>query len=253
MKKSSRARAAIAPRSRETRMALPAAVAEIARCIDHTLLKPEAFRADLLRLCDEGIRYGFASVCVNPANTAVVARQLRGTGVKVCTVAGFPLGATLPEAKAAEAAAGIRAGAQEIDMVLHVGAVKSGDWKAVAADIAGVVAVCHRRGVLCKVILEMVLLTQEEKRRACLIAKRAGADFVKTSTGFGAGGATPEDVRLMRKTVGRRMGVKASGGIRSLEDFRKMTAAGATRIGTSAGVKIIGEALAELLPGAPRQ
>lgn len=213
--------------------------ADIARLIDHTLLKPEASRDDIRKLCDEALQYGFASVCVNPWNVAQAAQLLRGSSVRVSTVAGFPLGATLPGVKVYEAEEAIKLGAQEIDMVINIGALKSRQDEAVEADIRGVVEASHRGGAICKVILECALLNTEEKIRGCVAARNAGADFVKTSTGFGPGGATAEDVRLMRGVVGSAMGVKAAGGVRSLEDLRKMVEAGATRIGASAGVKIL--------------
>ena len=216
----------------------------IASLIDHTLLKPEATSAQIRQLCEQALHFRFASACVNPYYVPLVAEILRGSSVKVGTVAGFPLGATTAAAKAFEAQEGIRQGAQEIDMVMNVGALKPGDDAAVEEDIRRIVDVCHRGGAICKVILENVLLTDEEKVRGCQIAKRAGADYVKTSTGFNAGGATVEDVALMRATVGPNMGVKASGGIRTLEDVKKMIAAGANRIGTSSGVKIMEEMLA---------
>jgi deoxyribose-phosphate aldolase len=212
---------------------------EIARLIDHTLLKPEASREDIQRLCEEAIDYGFASVCVNPWNVSQAAELVRGTEVRVCAVVGFPLGATLSIVKAFEAGEALKAGAQEIDMVLNVGALKSGQEALAEADIRGVVDASHRAGALCKVILETALLTREEKVRGAHLAKKAGADFVKTSTGFGPGGATVEDVRLIRETVGSGTGIKAAGGVRTLEEVRKMVEAGATRIGTSSGVKII--------------
>jgi deoxyribose-phosphate aldolase len=214
----------------------------IAALIDHTLLKPEASRADIEKLCGEAVLFGFASVCVNPWNVALAAELTRGSSVKVCTVVGFPLGATLPQVKIYEAEEAIKLGAQEIDMVQNVGALKSGQDDLVEADIRGVVEASHRGGAICKVILETALLTPSEKVRASLAAKRAGADFVKTSTGFASGGATVEDVALMRATVGTELGIKASGGIRSLEDLQKMVAAGATRVGASASVKIIEQA-----------
>jgi deoxyribose-phosphate aldolase len=210
----------------------------LAGLIDHTLLRPEATRDEVVRVCREALQYGFASVCVNPYWTGLVARELAGSSVKTCTVIGFPLGATLTEAKVAEAAAALREGAQEIDMVLNIGALRGGEHETVKCDIQAVVETCHRAGAIVKVILETALLNDEQKRAACLIAKEAGADFVKTSTGFGPGGATVEDVALMRAVVGPTMGVKASGGIRTAEDARKMIAAGATRIGASASVKI---------------
>jgi deoxyribose-phosphate aldolase len=214
----------------------------IAALIDHTLLKPEASRSDIEKLCREAVRFGFASVCVNPWNVALAAELTRGSSVKVCTVIGFPLGATSPQVKIYEAEEAIKLGAQEIDMVQNIGALRSGLDDQVEADIRGVVEAGHRGGAICKVILETALLTSDEKVRASLIAKRAGADFVKTSTGFASGGATVEDVALIRATVGGGLGVKASGGIRSFEDLQKMVAAGATRIGASAGVKIIEQA-----------
>jgi deoxyribose-phosphate aldolase len=207
--------------------------------IDHTLLKPEASREDIQRLCEEAIDYGFASVCVNPWNVSQAAELVRGTEVRVCAVVGFPLGATLPIVKEFEAGEALKAGAQEIDMVINVGALKSGQEALAEADIRGVADASHRVGALCKVILETALLTREEKVRGAYLAKKAGADFVKTSTGFGPSGATVEDVRLIRETVGSGTGIKAAGGVRTLEEVRKMVEAGATRIGTSAGVKII--------------
>lgn len=211
----------------------------IARLIDHTLLKPEASRTDIVRLCSEARRYGFASVCVNPYWVPLAVRELSGSPVKVSTVAGFPLGATTTAVKAAEAADAVRAGAGEIDMVINIGALRSGDNDAVRADIEAVVKVCHAARAIVKVILETALLTDGQKATACTLAKEAGADFVKTSTGFGPGGATARDVALMRQVVGPGMGVKAAGGIRTYEDLKKMTEAGATRIGASASVKIV--------------
>ncbi|MGI8745195.1 MAG: deoxyribose-phosphate aldolase [Bryobacteraceae bacterium] len=207
--------------------------------IDHTLLRPEATRDDILRVCQEALDHQFASVCVNPYWTGVVAKALAGSGVKTCIVVGFPLGATLTEIKVAEAEAALRAGAQEIDMVLNIGALRSGDHAEVKRDIQGVVEASHRAGAIVKVILETALLDEPEKRTACLLAKQAGADFVKTSTGFGPSGATVADIQLMREVVGPEMGVKASGGIRTLDDVIKMAAAGATRIGASASVSIV--------------
>jgi deoxyribose-phosphate aldolase len=221
---------------------------DIARLIDHTLLKPDATRDDIRKICLEALKYGFASVCVNPWNVSQVAELLRGSEVRVCTVVGFPLGATLPQVKMFEAEEAIKLGAQEIDMVINVGALKSGLDEAVEADIRGVADASHRGGAICKVILETGLLTTEEKVRGSLAAKNAGADFVKTSTGFGSGGATAEDVRLMRAVVGGELGVKASGGVRSLEDVQKMVEAGATRIGASASVKILEQARAGAAP-----
>jgi len=211
----------------------------IAALIDHTILKPEATRADVVKVCREARQYGFASVCVNPFWVPLVSTELAGSPVKVCTVVGFPLGATSTEAKAAEAAAAVRAGAREIDMVINVGALRSGDHDAVKTDIQQVVKVSHAGGALVKVILETALLDDHQKTIACQLAKQAGADFVKTSTGFSTAGATAHDIALMRAAVGPEMGVKASGGIRTLDDLRTMTAAGATRIGASASVKIV--------------
>jgi len=215
---------------------------QLASMIDHTLLKPEASREDIEKLCREAMQYGFYSVCVNPAYVRQAAALVRGSPVKVCAVVGFPLGAQAPEIKVLEARKAIRDGASEIDMVINVGALKSGDDVLVLRDIRGVVEVCLERQAICKVILETALLSEEEKIRACQLAMKAGAHFVKTSTGFGPGGATEEDVRLMRKTVGNKLGVKASGGIRSYEDALRMIAAGANRIGSSSSVKIIEEA-----------
>ena len=213
-----------------------------ASLIDHTLLKPEASESDIRRLCDEAAQFGFASVCVNPTWVKRASEFLRGTGVPVCTVIGFPLGATLPDVKAYEARRAIFNGAREVDMVINVGALKSGDDCAVEDDIRAVVEAGHENGVLVKVIIETALLTDEEKVRACLSSKNAGADFVKTSTGFAKGGATVQDVSLMRRTVGSALGVKASGGVKGIEDARAMFEAGATRIGASVGVKIAQEA-----------
>ncbi len=218
--------------------------ADIARLIDHTLLKPDATREEIRKVCLEALKYGFASVCINPWNVSQVAELLRGSEVRVCTVVGFPLGATLPQVKVFEAEEAIKLGAQEIDMVINVGALKSKLDEAVEADIRGVVDASHRGGAICKVILETSLLTTEEKVRGSLAAKNAGANFVKTSTGFSTGGATAEDVRLMRAVVGGEIGVKASGGVRSLDDVQKMVEAGATRIGASASVKILEQARA---------
>lgn len=216
--------------------------AEIARLIDHTLLKADASREEIVKLCAEALKYNFASVCVNPWNVAQSAEILRGSPVKVCTVVGFPLGATLPEVKVFETQRAIHHGAQEIDMVINIGALKSELIGLVEADIRGVVEASHSGGAICKVIIETCLLSTEEKIRAALAAKSAGADFVKTSTGFSTGGATPEDVRLIRETVGTGTGIKAAGGVRTLEDLEKMVEAGATRIGASAGVKIVEQA-----------
>jgi deoxyribose-phosphate aldolase len=213
-----------------------------ASLIDHTLLKPEATDEDIRVLCEEAARYRFASVCVNPTWVRAAACNLRGSGVPVCTVIGFPLGATLADVKAYEARRAIFDGAREVDMVINVGALKSGDDCLVEHDIHSVVEVAHEYNVTCKVIIETALLTDDEKVRACQAAKNAGADFVKTSTGFSKGGATVADVALMRRTVGSDLGVKASGGVKGLDDARKMVEAGATRIGASVGVKIAQEA-----------
>ena len=212
----------------------------IAAMIDHTLLKPEATPEQIETLCAEAAAYHFASVCVNPVYIPLAAKRLQGTGVKVCCVVGFPLGAITPEQKAAEAASCAAMGAEELDMVIHVGAAKAGDWALVQRDIEGVVKAAAGRTV--KVILETCLLTDEEKRKACLAAKAAGAHFVKTSTGFSTGGATAADIALMRKTVGPEMGVKASGGIRDYAAAMAMIEAGANRIGASAGIAIVAAA-----------
>jgi deoxyribose-phosphate aldolase len=211
----------------------------IALLIDHTLLKPEATDADIRKLCAEARQYGFASVCVNPYWVPVAAVELGGSAVKVCTVVGFPLGANATEVKSFETGVAMAEGALEIDMVLNIGALRGGMADAVREDIIAVVDTAHLGGAIVKVILETALLTKEEKIEACQLAVAAGADFVKTSTGFAASGATAEDIALMREVVGPAMGVKASGGVRTLEDLKKMVAAGATRIGTSAGVKIV--------------
>ena len=210
----------------------------IAAMIDHTLLKPEATPAQIEKLCAEAAEYHFASVCVNPVYIPLAARLLKGTGVKVCCVVGFPLGA--PEQKAAEAASCAAMGAEELDMVIHVGAAKAGDWALVQRDIEGVVKAAAGHTV--KVIIETCLLTDEEKVKACEAAKAAGAHFVKTSTGFSTGGATTHDIALMRKTVGPEMGVKASGGIRDYATAMAMIEAGANRIGASAGIAIVAAA-----------
>lgn len=217
---------------------------QIAAMIDHTLLKPDATPDQIAQLCYEARKYGFASVCVNPSHVKLCAELLKNSAVKVCTVIGFPLGASAPDVKAFEAVKALDDGATEIDMVINIGALKSNDFDMVSKDIAGVVRVSHARGAIVKVILETSLLSREEKIAACLISKEAGADFVKTSTGFGGGGATVEDITLMREVVGPAMGVKASGGVRDFDDAQKMVAAGATRIGASAGVKIISGAAA---------
>ena len=211
---------------------------ELAKYIDHTLLKPESTRADIARVCEEAKHYNTASVCVNPCWIGFVAEQLKGTDIKPCCVIGFPLGATLPEVKAFETAAAIRDGAKEVDMVINIGALRGAEFETVYEDIKAVVDAAKGKALV-KVIIETCLLTDEEKVTACKLAKQAGADFVKTSTGFSTGGAKVEDVRLMRETVGPEMGVKASGGVRSKADAEAMIAAGATRIGASSSKKII--------------
>jgi deoxyribose-phosphate aldolase len=209
------------------------------------LLKPDATAAEIDKLCREAAEWKFATVCVNPTWVALAAQRLRGTGVAVCSVVGFPLGATTPDVKQFEARRAIFDGASEIDMVINVGALKSGDVRLVSEDIRGVVQACHSGGAGSKVIIETALLTDEEKITACTLSKAAGADFVKTSTGFGPGGATAGDVALMRRVVGDDMGVKASGGVKDLEQMKAMVAAGATRIGASAGVRIMKESRGE--------
>jgi deoxyribose-phosphate aldolase len=211
----------------------------IASLIDHTILKPEATADDVRKVCREAVKYSFASVCVNPYWVPLVAAELKGSRVLVCTVVGFPLGANATETKVAETLSAVRVGAQEIDMVLNVGELRGGNYDAVRNDIAAVVEAAHRGGAIVKVILETALLDDNQKMMACTLAKFAKADFVKTSTGFAAHGATSHDIAMMRLVVGPEMGVKASGGIRTLEDLRAMAAAGASRIGASASVKII--------------
>ena len=211
---------------------------ELARTIDHTLLKPDATAAQARKLCDEAKAYHFASVCVNPCRIALAAEELKGSDVTPCCVVGFPLGAIPSESKAAETAVAVKNGAREVDMVINIGAAKEGDWALVERDIAAVKAACGEAAKL-KVIIETCLLTDEEKVQACLAAKRAKADFVKTSTGFSKAGATVEDVRLMRQTVGPEMGVKAAGGIHNREEALAMLEAGATRIGASSGIAIV--------------
>ena len=212
---------------------------DLAAYIDHTLLKPDATAADIDKLCTEAVQHGFASVCINPVWVPRASANLKGTGVPVASVIGFPFGATFPEIKAHEARQVIRAGAREIDMVINIGALKSGMHDEVRQDIAAVSDACHESGAINKVIIETALLTDREKVIACQLAKLAKADFVKTSTGYAPGGATVFDVALMREAVGPRIGVKASGGIRTRDDVEEMIAAGATRIGASAGVKIV--------------
>jgi deoxyribose-phosphate aldolase len=214
----------------------------VAGLIDHTLLKPDATRAEIETLCREAREYSFATVCLNPTWVPLAARLLRGSPVGVCTVVGFPLGATTPDVKQYETRRVIFDGATEVDMVINVGALKSGDVRTVQVDIEAVVDVCRAAGVVSKVIIETALLTDEEKVTSCTLAKAAGATFVKTSTGFARSGATPADVALMRRVVGAGMGVKAAGGVRDLSGAQEMVKAGATRIGASAGVKIVQEA-----------
>ena len=213
--------------------------AQLARMIDHTLLKPDATADKIAQLCFEARKYHFASVCVNPTNVKLCADLLRNSDVKVCTVIGFPLGATPTEVKVFETKNAIENGATEIDMVINIGALKAGDSELVARDIHEIVQISHAANALVKVIIEAALLTDDEKVVACLLAKEAGADFVKTSTGFSSGGATVHDVTLMRRAVGPDLGVKAAGGIHTHEEAEQMIAAGATRIGASAGIKII--------------
>lgn len=213
--------------------------ASIAALIDHTLLRPEATEAEIRTLCAEARKYGFASACVNPYWTRIAAAELAGSPVKVCTVVGFPLGANTTAMKVAETEDAVRAGAREIDMVLNIGELRAGNQEAVRKDIQAVAEAAHAKGAIVKVIIETALLNDAQKTVACSLAQLAGAEFVKTSTGFGPHGATVEDVALMRRAVGAGMGVKASGGIRTLEDLKKMVAAGATRIGSSASVKIV--------------
>jgi deoxyribose-phosphate aldolase len=212
---------------------------DLARYIDHTLLRPDAVATDIDKLCAEAAEYRFAAVCVNPTWVRRAAGDLRDSDVGVASVVGFPFGATPTEVKVFEARGAIRDGAREIDMVINIGALKSGMQAQVREDIAGVADACHEAGALCKVIIETGLLTDEEKVIACRLAQQAKADFVKTSTGYAKGGATVFDVALMRETVGPKMGVKASGGVRTAEDVLAMIAAGATRIGASAGVQIV--------------
>jgi len=211
----------------------------VAAMIDHTLLKADATRAEIEALCREAAEYTFASVCVNPTWVATCARLLQGSPAKVCSVVGFPLGATTPDVKHYETRRALFDGAREIDMVINVGALKSGDLRVVERDIEAVTGPCRETGAISKVIIEAALLTDEEKVTACTLAKAAAADYVKTSTGFGPGGATAADVALMRRVVGDEMGVKAAGGVKDLEALKAMVAAGATRIGASAGVRIV--------------
>jgi deoxyribose-phosphate aldolase len=227
------------------------APAGVASMIDHTLLKPDATRSNIEELCREAAQFKFATVCVNPTWVALSARLLAGSGVGVCSVVGFPLCATTADVKGYETQRAIFDGAREIDMVINVGALKSGDLQVVERDIAAVTGRCRDCGALSKVIIEAALLTDDEKVTACTLAKAAGADYVKTSTGFGPGGATAADVALMRRVVGAEMGVKAAGGVRDLEGMKTMIAAGATRVGASAGVKIVQQARGERAAVAP--
>jgi deoxyribose-phosphate aldolase len=221
------------------------AAGTVAGMIDHTLLKPDATRRDIEKLCREAAQFHFATVCVNPAWVALAANLLHGSGVGVCSVVGFPLGATTADVKHYETRRAIFDGASEIDMVINIGALKSGDLQTVERDINAVVQPCREANVVSKVILEVALLTDDEKIAGSSLAKAAGADFVKTSTGFASGGATAADVALMRRVVGADMGVKAAGGVRDYEGLKAMVAAGATRVGASAGVKIVQESKGE--------
>jgi deoxyribose-phosphate aldolase len=227
------------------------APAGIASMIDHTLLKPDATKKNIEELCREAAQFKFATVCVNPAWVSLSARLLSGSGVGVCSVVGCPLGATTGDVKGYETRRAIFDGAGEIDMVINIGALKSGDLQTVERDIAAVVAPCREANVISKVILEVALLTDDQKIEACSLAKAAGADFVKTSTGFASGGATAHDVALMRRVVGAEMGVKAAGGVRDYEGLKAMVAAGATRVGASAGVKIVQESQGQKTTSSP--
>jgi deoxyribose-phosphate aldolase len=213
----------------------------LAKIIDHTLLAPDADEEQIRRVCEEAVRFGFATVCVNPTWVRLVSTLLHGAPVGVCTVVGFPLGANAPDVKIYETRRALFDGANEIDMVINIGALKSKDYKKVEEDIRGVICCCKETGSLSKVIIEAAFLDQEEKIKACTLVAAAGADFVKTSTGFGPGGATVEDVALMRQVVGEKLGIKAAGGVRDVITARRMVEAGATRIGASAGVLIVGE------------
>ncbi|MDV5106744.1 deoxyribose-phosphate aldolase [Clostridium perfringens] len=210
---------------------------QLAKMIDHTILKPEGDKASIEKLCKEALEYNFASVCINPTNVELATKLLKGSEVKVCTVIGFPLGANTMEVKAFETKDAIAKGADEVDMVINIGRLKDKDYEYVEKDIKVVVDAVDKKA-LTKVIIETCLLTEEEKVKACELAKKAGADFVKTSTGFSTGGATPEDIKLMRETVGPDMGVKASGGVRSIEDVEVVIKNGATRIGASTSIAI---------------
>ena len=222
----------------------------VASLIDHTLLKPEASQADIERLCAEARQYGFATVCVNPTWVQYCAYALRGATARVCTVVGFPLGATLPEVKALETKRVIENGASEVDMVLNIGALKSNLYSLVHDDIEAVTSVCRRMGAISKVIIETALLTDEEKVKAAVLVRTGDADFIKTSTGFASGGATVADVALLRRVVGPDMGVKAAGGVRDLKSAKAMIDAGADRIGASVGVKIVRELTTGTTPSA---
>jgi deoxyribose-phosphate aldolase len=231
-----------------TRLGLHAAggrPGDVASLIDHTLLKPDASKTEIEALCREAAEFHFATVCVNPAWVSLAARLLRGSGVGVCSVVGFPLGATTADVKQYETRRVIFDGASEVDMVINVGALKSGDLRTLERDIEAVAATCREGGVLSKVIIEAALLTDDEKVAACTLSKAAGADYVKTSTGFAKTGATVADVELMRRVVGPEMGVKAAGGVRDYAQVRAMQAAGATRVGASAGVRIVRESRGE--------
>jgi deoxyribose-phosphate aldolase len=227
------------------------APAPVASMIDHTLLKPDASRQNIEDLCREAAQFRFATVCINPTWVATCAKALAGSGVGVCSVVGFPLGATTADVKGYETRRAIFDGAREIDMVINLGALKSGDLHTVERDVEAVTGPCRDCGAISKVIIEAALLTDDEKVTACTLAKAAGADYVKTSTGFGPGGATPADVALMRRVVGAEMGVKAAGGIRDLQGLQAMVAAGATRVGASAGVKIVQQARGEKAAATP--
>ena len=233
--------------------AIGGAATSVASLIDHTLLKPDATRKEIEQLCREAAENRFATVCVNPTWVSLCSKLLAGSSVGVCTVVGFPLGATTPDTKHYETRRAIFDGAREVDMVINVGALKSGDLRGVERDIEAVTLPCRDCGVISKVIIEAALLTDDEKITACTLSKAAGADFVKTSTGFGPGGATAADVALMRRVVGDEMGVKAAGGVRDLEGLRAMVEAGASRVGASAGVKIVqqsaGKTVAATTPG----
>jgi deoxyribose-phosphate aldolase len=231
-----------------TRLGLHAAggrPGDVASLIDHTLLKPDASKTEIETLCREAAEFHFATVCVNPAWVSLAARLLRGSGVGVCSVVGFPLGATTADVKQYETRRVIFDGASEVDMVINVGALKSGDLRTLERDIEAVATTCREGGVLSKVIIEAALLTDDEKVAACTLSKAAGADYVKTSTGFAKSGATVADVELMRRVVGPEMGVKAAGGVRDYAQVKAMQAAGATRVGASAGVRIVRESRGE--------